>query len=98
MTDQSSSAPFSCPLSLVHPARRPPRQEPWIGLRVLFEQLGELFGHGTAELLGVDDGHGATIVARDIVADADGDQLDRRAGLDFLDDPAQMALEIIAGV
>src|SRR5262245_20333586 len=56
----------------------------------LAEQLGELLGNGAAELLGVHDGHRAAIVARDVVADADRDQLDRRAGLDLLDDVAQM--------
>ena len=63
----------------------------------LAEQLGEFFGDGAAELFGVDDGDGAAIVARDVVADADRDQFDRRAGLDFLDDVAQMPLEVIAG-
>src|SRR4051812_49193768 len=48
----------------------------------LAEQFGELFGDGAAEFFGVDDGDGAAIVARDVVADADRDQLDRRAGLD----------------
>ena len=66
--------------------------------RVLVEQLGELVGHRAAELLGVDDGDGAAVVARHVVADADGDQLDRRAGLDLLDHPAQVALEIVAGI
>ena len=65
---------------------------------VLLEQLGELLGHRAAELLGIDDGDGAAIIARHVVADADGDQLDRRARLDLLDHPAQMALEIIAGI
>ena len=65
---------------------------------LLVEQLGELVGHGAAELLGVDDGDGAAVVARHVVADADRDQLDRRAGLDVLDHPAQMAFEIIAGI
>src|SRR5262245_25404860 len=64
----------------------------------LAEQLGELFGDGAAEFLGVDDGHCAAIVARDVVADADRDQLDRRAGLDLLDDVTQMAFEIIARI
>jgi hypothetical protein len=48
--------------------------------------------------LGVDDGDGAAVVARHVVADADGDQLDRRAGLDLVDDVAQVPLEIVAGV
>src|SRR5580700_11195568 len=62
------------------------------------EQLGQLFGDRAAEFLGIHDGDRAAIVARDIVTDADRDQLDRRAGLDFLDDMAQVPLEIIAGI
>src|SRR5207244_13218521 len=56
------------------------------GLRAmsLAEELGELFGDRAAEFLGVDNGHGAAIVARDVVADADRDQPDRRAGLALL--------------
>ena len=57
--------------------RTAPRAARW--RRLLVEQLGQLLGHGAAELLGVDDGDGAAIVARHVVADADGDQLDRRA-------------------
>src|SRR5258708_33213715 len=64
----------------------------------LAEQLGELFGDGTTEFLGIHDGHRAAIVARDIVTDADREQLDRRAGLDFLDDVAQMPFEVIARI
>jgi hypothetical protein len=49
------------------------------GLRAvgLAEELGELFGDCATELLGIDDGHRAAIVARDVVTDADRDQLDR---------------------
>ena len=65
---------------------------------LLLEQLGELLGHRAAELLGVDDGDGAAVVARHVVADADGDQLDRRARLDLLDDVAQVPLEVVAGI
>ncbi len=64
----------------------------------LVEQLGQLLDHDAAEFLGVDDRHRAAVIARHVVADADGDQLDRRALLDLLDDPAQMPLEIIAGI
>src|SRR5260370_5271174 len=64
----------------------------------LVEQRGKLLHHGTAQLIGVDDGDGSAIVARDIVADADGDQLDRRARLDPVDDVAQVALEVVAGI
>src|SRR6266851_9490582 len=68
------------------------------GLVGLAEQFRELFGDGAAEFFGVDDGDGAAVVARDVVADADRDHFDRRAGFDFLDDMAQMALQIIAGI
>src|SRR6267378_1934860 len=64
----------------------------------LAEQLGQLFGDRATEFFGIYDGDRATIVARDVVTDADRDQFDRRAGLDFLDDVAQMALQIIAGI
>src|SRR5689334_16200439 len=47
---------------------------------VLVEELGELLHHGAAKLFGIDDGDGAAVVAGDIVADADGDELDRRIG------------------
>src|SRR3954451_6418448 len=69
----------------------------WCTLR-LAEQFGELLGNRAAEFLGIDDGNGTSIVARDVVADADRDQFDRRAGFDLLDDLAQMPFEIIAGV
>ena len=69
-----------------------------LGGRLLLEQLGELLGHHAAELLGIHDGDGAAIVARHVVADADRDQLDRRARLDLLDHPAQVPLEIVAGI
>src|SRR6202035_5661204 len=72
----------------------PPAGRPGARAMGLAEQLGELFGDGAAEFLGVHDGHRAAIVARDVVDDADRDQFDRRAGLDFLDDVAQMALQI----
>src|SRR6516225_5262577 len=64
----------------------------------LAEEFGELFGDGAAELFGIDDGDGTTIVAGDVVTDADGDQLDRRTGLDLLDDMAQMPLQVVAGI
>jgi hypothetical protein len=63
----------------------------------LVEQRGQLLHH-RAQLVGVDDGDGAAVVARDVVADADGDELDRRARLDPVDDVAQMALEVVAGI
>ena len=76
----------------------PPHAARRLGRGTFLEQLGELLGHRAAELLGIHDGDGAAVVARHVVADADGDQLDRRAGLDVLDDPAQVPLEVVAGV
>src|SRR5437868_8504285 len=52
----------------------------------LAEQLGEFFGNRAAEFFGVHDGDRAAIITGNIVTDADGDQLDRQAGLDFLND------------
>jgi len=40
------------------------------------EQLGELLDHDARQLFHVDDGDGAAVPARDVVADADGDQFD----------------------
>ncbi len=65
---------------------------------VFVEQRGELLHHRAAQLVGIDNGDGTAVVARDVVADADGDQLDRRARLDPVDDVAQMALEIVARI
>src|SRR6266404_4921112 len=92
----SSGADFIHPFSRVQPA--PVAVGGGDGPMGLAEQFGELFGDGAAEFFGVDDGDGAAVVAGDVVADADRDQLNRRAGLDFLDDVAEMALQVIAGI
>src|SRR5437764_11765215 len=60
---------------------RPAGRRRWCAVG-LAEQFGELFGNRAAEFFGVDDGHRTAVVARDVVADADRDQLDRRTGLD----------------
>ena len=44
--------------------------------RMFREQFRQLLGHDAAEFFGIDDGHRPPVVARDVVADADGDQLD----------------------
>src|SRR5207244_5009427 len=64
----------------------------------LAEEFGKLFGDGATELFGIDDGDRAAVVTRDIVTDADRDQFDRGAGLDLLDDVAQMPFQVIAGI
>ncbi len=105
--DEQARRPTAC--RRASQRRRVPRQATRRGARawcgagrsaagILLEQFGELLGHGAAEFLGIDDGDGAAVIARDVMADADGDQFDRRAGLDLLDHPAQMPLEIIAGI
>src|SRR3546814_649683 len=71
---------------------------PRAGALLLVEQGGELLHHGAAELLGVDDGDGAAIVAGHVMADADRHQLDRRAVLDVADHVAQVLLEVVAGI
>src|SRR3546814_13879479 len=84
--------------------RRPPRSTrtdtlfPYTTLFRSLEQLGQLLHHRAAELLGVDDGDRAAVVAGHVVADADGQQLNRRAGLDVADDLAQVALPVVAGI
>jgi hypothetical protein len=42
---------------------------------VLFEEHGEFFEHDAAQLLGVDDGHRAAVIAGHVMADADRGQL-----------------------
>jgi hypothetical protein len=42
-----------------------------VGATVFLEQLAEFFEHDTAQLLGVDDRHGAAVIAGSVVADAD---------------------------
>ncbi len=39
---------------------------------LLAEQFGELICHRAAEFLGIDDRHGAAVIARHIMAGADG--------------------------
>src|SRR6185437_8540647 len=79
-------------LARIRALRMQPARTPCGGRRTvrLAEQFGELFGDRAAEFLRIHDGDGAAIVARDVVADADRDQLDRRTGLDLLDDVAQV--------
>ena len=59
-----------------------------------FTHAGQVTNGPVAEFLGIDDRHRATIVARDIVADADREQLDVGAQLDPFDHVAQVLLEV----
>ncbi len=63
---------------------------------VLREQLRQLFGHDAAEFLSVDDGHRAPVVARDVVADADGDELERHLRWVIEDIETRSPVELIA--
>src|SRR5579871_5996020 len=68
------------------------------GAMRLAEEFGKLLGDRATKLLGIHDGDRTAIVARDIMADADCDQFDRRTGLDLLDDMPQVPLEVIARI
>jgi hypothetical protein len=47
------------------------------------KQIGQLVGHGAGQFLRIDDGDRTAVIAGHVMADADGEQLDRRAGLDL---------------
>ena len=83
---------FGCRLTHRPP---PPHREL---LPVGVEELGELLHHRSPELLRIHEGDGALVVAGDVVADADREQLDRTVVLDVLDDLAQMPFQVVAGV
>ena len=51
-----------------------------------------------AQLLGIHDGDGAPVIARHIVTDADGGQLDAGSRFDLLDHPPQVLFQVIAGI
>ncbi len=61
---------------------------------ILIEQLGKLLGHDAGKLLRIGDGDGPAIVAGNVMADADGKQLNRRSRLDLIDHLAKMPLQI----
>src|SRR5690606_33130614 len=75
--------------------RRPRRGLGGLGF-FLAEQLRQLVGHGAAKLLRVNDGDGATVPARDVMADADGDELHRGDALYVRNHLAQVSLQRIA--
>ena len=69
-----------------------------VGTPILVEELGELFQHHAAQLLGVDDRHGAAVVAGHVVTDADRDQLDLAQALDVLEHIDLQVREVRWGV
>ena len=78
----------------MQPAARPPAAAGLELAGVLVEQLRQLLRHRAAQLLGVGNRHGPVVIARHVMADADGDKLHRRALLDLSDDEAKVAFEI----
>src|SRR4051794_25316795 len=78
--------------------RGPATPDAGVAAGFLLEQIGEAFEHNATQLLGIDNRHGAAVVARDVVADADRGQLDSADTLDLADNLAQMLFEIVTGV
>src|SRR3546814_18950378 len=82
--------------------RRPPRSTrtdtlfPYTTLfrSIFVKKAGQLLHHGPAKLFGVHDRHRAPIIARDIMADANGDELHGRAVFDPFDNLPHMTLQI----
>jgi succinoglycan biosynthesis protein ExoW len=68
-----------------------------VGVPIFVEELGELFQHHPAQLLGVDDRHRAVAVAGHVMANADCRQLDLAEALDVLDDLAEHQPEAAPG-
>ena len=58
---------------------------------VFLKELGQFFGHGATQFLGIDDGDGALVIAGHVMADADGDEFDGRLAFDVGNDLAQVA-------
>ena len=88
---------LQCGLPLRMQLARPPHRGGRSILR-LAEQFGELFGDGAAEFFRIDDGDGAALMARDVVAAADGRQLDGGFFLYVRDHLAEMLFQIITGI
>ena len=61
---------------------------------ILVEQVGELADDGTAKLVDIGDCHRPPVIARHVMADTDGEKLDRRAVLDIGNHFAKMLFKI----
>jgi hypothetical protein len=77
------------PLHSHHPRARP---------RITVEKARQLFRDGAGQLFGIGDRDRAFVVARHVMADADGQKLHRLALLDHGDHVAQVLLEVIRRV
>jgi aerobic carbon-monoxide dehydrogenase large subunit len=58
----------------------------------------QLFGHSARQLVNIGDRHRMLVIARHVMADADGDQFHRLAPLDHGDHIAQVLFQIVGGV
>lgn len=68
----------------------------FVGFMLLFKKLDEFFCHRTSKLRSIGNGDGALVVARYVVANADGNQFDRRVIFDLVNDLAQVLFEVAA--
>src|SRR3546814_14460117 len=68
------------------------------GSSIFVKKAGQLLHHGPAKLFGVHDRHRAPIIARDIMDDANGDELHGRAVFDPFDNLPQLTLQLGAAV
>ena len=57
---------------------------------ILVKQVGELADNGAAKLVDIGNGDGTPVIPGHIMANADGQQFNRRAGLDIADHFAEM--------
>jgi len=65
---------------------------------VFRKQIDQLLGHGAAKLLRIHDGHRLAIIARHVMADADGGEFDAGAGFDLFDHAPQMLFQVVARI
>src|SRR5262245_37768382 len=89
----------TCPSALAS-MQPPARPRPRAGrvLAPLLEQLDQLVRHGACKLARIRDRHRLAIIARDVVTNADGDQLYGRTRFDLLDHLTQVLLQVVAGI
>src|SRR3569623_631219 len=81
-------------LALSHPVF--PMLSPFASIRL--EKAGKLLDDRAAELLDVHDRYRAAVIPRDVMPNADGDELDRGLLLDPVDHLAQVHLQVTGTV
>ena len=65
-----------------------------VGAAVFVEELGKAFEHDAAQLLGVDDRHGAAVIAGHVMADADRGEFHLAEALDVVDHLALLVFDL----